>query len=332
MQGDLVKSIVSCSLLALQFGLQPLVSSRFTNKSVARSSIVFATELEKIIIAIVAISCGPSAVREKIIEGWSVSSSIQMAALPAILYTIQNVMTIWAAVWLFIILKQKQSYMQMFALTLLLLAAVILNTEFSTAMSTTNITERGENYNLGVLLVLGASATSGLSAALTQRALVAAKPRETVFFSAELAVYSLVLLVGKEVFFGKGFSPSVFFMSWDLWTLIPVTCNISLCSHDNDIRSRSRGVRKGFALIAGILVTAFAQWMVEGKPLRLQDWVALCLVSVSIYLHSTFPIPKTQTKTQTQTKPTQTQTKTQTKTVQAKQDAKTKTDGTKKNK
>ena len=64
----------------------------------------------------------------------------------------------------------------------------------------------------------------------------------------------------------------------------------------------------------GIGVTAVAQWLIDGKALRTQDWytfilvsmcflifsflflenrLALLLVVLSIYLHSSFPIQKT---------------------------------------
>ena len=85
-------ALTSCAMLALQFGLQPLIASKFTNKTVSRTSIVLATELEKIVVAIVSISFGSSAMRQKIRSGWSVSSSFQLAALPALLYAIQNLM------------------------------------------------------------------------------------------------------------------------------------------------------------------------------------------------------------------------------------------------
>jgi len=49
------------------------------------------------------------------------------------------------------------------------------------------------------------------------------------------------------------------------------------------------GVVKGFALIAGIIITGFAQWFLEGKQLRANDWIAVILVSISIYLHTSYP-------------------------------------------
>ena len=53
------------------------------------------------------------------------------------------------------------------------------------------------------------------------------------------------------------------------------------------------GVVKGFALIAGIVVTGVAQWVLEGKALQTKDYVAVILVSFAIYLHGSFPPSKT---------------------------------------
>jgi drug/metabolite transporter (DMT)-like permease len=52
------------------------------------------------------------------------------------------------------------------------------------------------------------------------------------------------------------------------------------------------GVAKGFALIAGLLITALAQWLIESKSLGIEHWIAASLVSLSIYLHSTYPVKK----------------------------------------
>jgi len=45
------KSLIFCSLLALQFGLQPIIATRFTASGVSKSSIVIVTEITKIVIA-----------------------------------------------------------------------------------------------------------------------------------------------------------------------------------------------------------------------------------------------------------------------------------------
>eukprot|EP01031_Cornospumella_fuschlensis_P038452 gene38452-46734_t len=173
-------ALLYCSLLALQFGLQPMIASKFTPAGVSRSSVVIATEFAKIVIAAITIFGGPSAELEKIKESWTVSNSLRIAALPATLYAIQNLFvqygyvlldsmtfnllnqtkTLSAALWLYIIMGQPQSPIQMVALFMLLIAAVILNMPASG--STNNVT-LSAGYHFGLLMVAAASMISGLS-------------------------------------------------------------------------------------------------------------------------------------------------------------------------
>lgn len=94
------KSLLFCSLLALQFGLQPILASKFTAAGVSKSSIVIVTEITKIVIAIFTIMGGPSAEREKIFETWNIMDSLKVAALPATLYAIQNLLVQYGYSWL----------------------------------------------------------------------------------------------------------------------------------------------------------------------------------------------------------------------------------------
>lgn len=165
-----------------------------------------------------------------------------------------------------------------------------------------------KNYQLGVAMVIGASMLSGFSSALTQRALVGARPRHPLFFSAELALYGIVFLVANACFSRDGFKllTGGFFTGWTPYTLIPVFTNVwpyRIVFLINSLQALgglivgfvtkyAGGVLKGFALIAGIILTGFVQWAFEGKPLGANTWIAVVLVSVSIYLHSNYPIPK----------------------------------------
>ena len=53
---------------------------------------MIATELTKIWIAVTAISLEPAASRVKIFSAWTLKDSLKVAALPAIMYAIQNLM------------------------------------------------------------------------------------------------------------------------------------------------------------------------------------------------------------------------------------------------
>ena len=86
------KAVLYCSLLALQFGLQPIIASRFTASGVSKSSIVIVTELTKIFIAAVSVFGGPRQEREKIWKTWTLRDSLRVAAVPATLYAIQNLL------------------------------------------------------------------------------------------------------------------------------------------------------------------------------------------------------------------------------------------------
>jgi UDP-sugar transporter A1/2/3 len=102
----------------------------------------------KIIIGTISLLAEPESVRAEIRKNWSLVDSLKVAALPATLYAIQNVMiqygyqlldsmsfnlinqtkTLSAALFLFVLLGQKQSSMQMFALLLLLGAGTVHTT------------------------------------------------------------------------------------------------------------------------------------------------------------------------------------------------------------
>ncbi len=85
-------ALLYCCLLALQFGLQPIISKKFAGVDVSKTSIVIATEVFKILIASFSLLTGPKAEIDKIRENWTLGNSIKVAALPATLYAIQNLL------------------------------------------------------------------------------------------------------------------------------------------------------------------------------------------------------------------------------------------------
>ena len=86
------EAILYCSLLALQFGLQPVLAGLFFDKSVSKISIVIGTEIMKIIISVTTLMSEPEKKRSNIFANWSLKNSLKYAALPAILYAIQNLL------------------------------------------------------------------------------------------------------------------------------------------------------------------------------------------------------------------------------------------------
>jgi len=93
-------ALIYCTILAFQFGLQPLLASRFTSTSVSKASVVIATEFTKILIAAVYIILQPAETRSDIFKNWTPTDSLKIAALPAVMYAIQNLIVQHAYVML----------------------------------------------------------------------------------------------------------------------------------------------------------------------------------------------------------------------------------------
>jgi hypothetical protein len=82
------------------------------------------------------------------------------------------------------------------------------------------------NYQFGLVMVATASLLSGMSAALTQQALVDFRKRQPFFFSAEMAFYGIFFLL-INLLFNNDIKGGSLFSNWDLLTLIPVITNVS---------------------------------------------------------------------------------------------------------
>ena len=81
-------------------------------------------------------------------------------------------------------------------------------------------------YQFGLFCVASASMLSGLSAALTQRALSGTQPRHTMLYSAEMAVYGIVFLLGNSMVNSDIQAGSTLWAHWDLTTMFPVITNV----------------------------------------------------------------------------------------------------------
>jgi len=91
------------------------------------------------------------------------------------------------------------------------------------ATSSGNVTSM---YHFGMVCVATASMLSGLSAALTQRALVGSASRHTMLYSAEMAVYGIVFLLCNLYFNNDIQEGKSLWSNWDLATMFPVITNV----------------------------------------------------------------------------------------------------------
>jgi UDP-sugar transporter A1/2/3 len=144
-----MKAIVYMTLLALQFGIQPIVTKQFMSKSVIKSTVILTQEIFKLLIGIAGIYLGQASTTTKtthLSSAITLSSWVRLSLLPATLYYIQNVCslmayqnldpltynvlnqtkTLSAAFCCYLLMKKKQSTYQILALVLLLLSALVM--------------------------------------------------------------------------------------------------------------------------------------------------------------------------------------------------------------
>jgi UDP-sugar transporter A1/2/3 len=83
------------------------------------------------------------------------------------------------------------------------------------------------------------------------------------------------------------------FFGWDLYTFIPILSQ-SLGGIIVGLITKFAGSEmKGFALISGLLLTAYFEAIFGSNSLRSVHYIALIIVIISIYLHTKFPYSET---------------------------------------
>jgi len=127
---------------------------------------------------------------------------------------------------------QKQSYVQIAALILLLAAAVLLNLSSDHSSQSKTASASLADYNLGLFWCILASSISGLSGALVQKAVTGPHPQHSLLYTAELATYGISFLLVSSLFSEKDrgvLLSGTLFNGWNTNTFIPVTANVSIC-------------------------------------------------------------------------------------------------------
>ena len=193
------------SLLALQFGIQPILVRKYTPQTIVRSSVVLVQELVKFGIAgAIYFSVTKKETREKDFEGWSVKTWIALAGLPAFLYTIQNLAALMAyqnlealtfnvlnqtkilsaALSCYFVMGKRQSQIQVASLCVLIISTLVIEQILhpGAVMSLmsgsalkgmsgvfSSMAGAGRRVTHGVVPILVASLISGMAGALTQK-------------------------------------------------------------------------------------------------------------------------------------------------------------------
>ncbi|KAL3759035.1 hypothetical protein ACHAWU_008644 [Discostella pseudostelligera] len=285
------------AMLALQFGIQPIVTKQFTSKNIIKSTVIFMQEVVKLIIGVVGISLGKTSWSD-LAAGWTIMSWLRLSLLPATIYLIQNMCsliayqnldaitynvlnqtkTLSAALCCYFLMNKKQSLLQMLALLLLLTAALIMekvvhldmmlpsywmnahdgnNNATNNYSIMSNISPRHLSH--GVIPIMIASFLSGLAGAITQKN-------------------------------GRLIRERGFFDEWTLSTIIPILTNSAGGILVGLVIKYAGTVQKGFALIFGILLSGIVQSVVDtNKILSREEVAGGLLAAVSLWMHSTYP-------------------------------------------
>ena len=247
-----------------------------------------------------------------------------VAFLPAALYALQNIAalqayqnldaltfnvlnqtkTLSAALCCYLVMGRKQSFVQVLSLFLLLLSALImerviaLDSLFSQNIPV-KVPEWGSKHWMhGVAPIMLASFISGLSGAISQKSLqtLGGVGRDPYLFSMELCAASalilgLSLLVSPD---GKQIAKQGFWHGWTGLTWIPIITNSIGGIIVGLVTKYAGSVRKGFALIFGILISGLVQaWAQPDIGVTKEQIVGGVVAAISLWMHASYPhVPK----------------------------------------
>ena len=264
-----------------------------------------------------------------------------VAGIPAFLYAIQGVLTytayqsldpvtfnglqqtkiISAALFCFLLLGKRQSHLQIVALAILTLSALLFqgtarislpsissltsrkskNRMTNATLAVTHQNEEWKNNDsegatslappkrttssLGIMTCLLATAISGLAGSLSQKGLqmTGIGGRNAYLYTVEVSLYSaLCLLVSSRPNFQS-------FQSWTPSTVFAIVLKAMGGLLTAFVHKYAGSVTKGFALILGLVLTGAIQAILDKKTLSNNQMAGTALVLLSSWLHFTNP-------------------------------------------
>jgi solute carrier family 35 (UDP-sugar transporter), member A1/2/3 len=308
-------------LLAIQYSLQPRFSKKYISPSTSKQSVALVEEVVKTGMAAAVFFTKPNVS----MQGWTLSSSLAVAAVPAILYAIQGVLqymshqhldpvtfnglsqtkTLSAALCCFVVLGTPQSPLQMVALLLLLASSLVFQ---GNMRKTTN-----DSFVRGILPCLGATLLSGLAGALSQKGLQltgGGHGRDAFLYTMEVSFYSAVTLFVSILFSSRGrrndtvnttSTPATpkkqlfqtattnWFHGWTWQTWIPILIKAYGGVLTALVHKYAGSVAKGFALMFGLVLSQLVSSMIQEQDVTMPQLVGTMLVMLSGWMHFTNP-------------------------------------------
>jgi UDP-sugar transporter A1/2/3 len=340
------------SLLAVQFGCQPLLTKAYAPSNIIRSTVVLAQDIVRFLL------CGMflmfSGSWNAALHQWTLKGALLGAGIPSMLYLIQNycalmayqnlppitfnvlnqTKTLSAALCCFLVMGRRQSRLQVVSLLMLLLSALVIEKvvpifhwkdrqsieeeKDQKAIDLDSIDQTSQMAT-GVVPVLIASVISGLgkfksfdfhrrtkvvhtnipflcvcgiAGALSQRNLQTLGCNSYVF-SMELAFFSSMIMLASMVLGspdGKKIRKDGIGEGWTWKTWIPVIANASGGVVVGLVTKHAGAVKKGFALIFGLILSGILQkCFLSDEGLSSEQVAGGILASLSLWMHSNFP-------------------------------------------
>ena len=319
-------AICTMALLAVQYCAQPPLTRKFLDSRANKKGITMVEEICKMgLSAMFFMSMGKDVVASSL-KGWTLQSSLLLAGLPAVLYATQGVLTylgyqhtdsvtfnglnqtktLSAALWCYLLLGKRQSPVQIVALGVLVFSALLFQgtVSFSSLFGKSDDKskdhagseeKKSTSLSKGILPCLGAAAISGLAGALSQKGVQVAggSGRNPYLYTMELGLYSCISLIismfatknGRKALQEEG----SIFKHWTPLSLIPIVVRALGGVLTALVHKYAGATRKGYALIAGLILTGLTQSVIEGERLSFDELSAVVFVILSSYLHLSYP-------------------------------------------
>jgi len=293
-----------------QFGAQPLLSKRFVAPGTPAASLVLGAEVAKVLGCMGMLRAEGR--MDEALRDWSFQGFLLSAGIPSLTYLVQNLCVqvayqkldgitfnilnqtkmLFTALFVYLIVGRRQSAVQCVALVLLAAAGMLVSLSEASQVSKTS--RSAESLAIGTFCILLGSALSGLGGAIVEWTLQR-KRRDSYLFSSEMGILGCVIIVITHLMNASPGDEGLF-QRWTPRTFIPVISQGWGGIVVGLIAKTSGSVKKGFAVMVGLILSCVLKWLVDGESLHWSTVVAVPLVATSIYLHAKYPPLKTPAK------------------------------------
>lgn len=303
---------LALGLVSLHIGVQPFLTEKFIPRNTIKSSVICIQECVKTLCCFAMLAFnGQLRSDSSVFRDWTLSSSLEIAFIPAVIYCIQNIVAYYAywqldplvfnlinqcklisaAVFLRLILHKTPTTRQVIALVILFISSLLLAVDTGTAEIRAEI---NKNHKWGLIACAVGTILSGLAGTLTQRALQSRQcARNSYLFSVELACYgtmaSVVRLIVENwmgILDGALIAKFGFFTKMEMTVLIPITVNAIGGIGIGLITKYLSVIHKSYATIFGILLNGVFRYVLYSTPMSNAMCFAVPMVMLSLWLNA----------------------------------------------